>query len=624
MRIHNSHIFLVFLIFFALYLTTLATEPQFGDNSEFLTAYWHLGICHNPGYPVQSLAGHGLMHLTPCGSIAFRGNLISAIWGAAALSILAAIGISLGFTRPVMLWSVLLAGAGPLIWSQSTSAEVYTADMCMVAVNLWIISRLRSDPRMINLLGLTLAAGVMVHLSQTLYLPGFVIVAVAISRPRIPILRWLPTVPFVLIGLSLWVYLPIRSACHPAINFGDPSTWEPFLDMVTGAAHRRFQVMSLPWQESLARIPAYFRECMFPSLHFVGSAAAITGWFMVLKNRWELAITGAWIILANLIYAALLNQVPYSATPFGLPSVWVCGIFAGAGMTVAEQWIQRRSPRIGPVVGVIILIGLAIQPVISHFAAMDRSRDWIPRNYGTVQQTCLPPEATLMVQGDDDLFIGLYLRSVERFRPDIRWIDATGSLGLGPLKPPDAYLSSAGFFMAFSRLEQQIGQASPGSMFYSWRRSGEFEPVGLAFSAAPANPYAVGLGDRLMSDFFPETPPDLTRDFQYRRAVGRIRFQQARRAAAIEDMDGFQRAMNNGLAWGAGISETYSEAGEIHLAHGQDTEAIAMLEHAIDLRPTNEAAYYLLGSAYRKRGDVQRATQADMMYQRLLRRHFAE
>ena len=66
-----------------LYLTTLAPSvvTLFDDSLEFQLVTYQLGIAHPTGYPLYTLLGK-LFTFLPMGNVAYRVNLMSAVFGA--------------------------------------------------------------------------------------------------------------------------------------------------------------------------------------------------------------------------------------------------------------------------------------------------------------------------------------------------------------------------------------------------------------------------------------------------------------------------------------------------------------------------------------------------------------
>ena len=137
---------------FVLYLTTLAPTVLFADGGEFQFVPWLPGIAHPTGYPLYTLLGWMWTHAFPVGEVAWRMNLLSAIFAAAA------VGLTYGVSRQLLeaslpdpprsaqILTAALAAAAfaltPTFWSQAIMAEVYSLQALFVAVMLWLALKL--------------------------------------------------------------------------------------------------------------------------------------------------------------------------------------------------------------------------------------------------------------------------------------------------------------------------------------------------------------------------------------------------------------------------------------------------------------------------------------------------
>ena len=72
----------LFLLSFGLYFSTLAPGMLRGDSGEFQWAMVSLNVAHATGYPLFTLVGNLWQYLIPIGAVAFRLNLLAAIFGA--------------------------------------------------------------------------------------------------------------------------------------------------------------------------------------------------------------------------------------------------------------------------------------------------------------------------------------------------------------------------------------------------------------------------------------------------------------------------------------------------------------------------------------------------------------
>lgn len=79
---------LVFWVTLGVYIATLAPNVTLEDSGELITAAAKFGVPHPPGYPLWTMSGFLISHLLPFGSLAWRINLLSALFGSAANAIL--------------------------------------------------------------------------------------------------------------------------------------------------------------------------------------------------------------------------------------------------------------------------------------------------------------------------------------------------------------------------------------------------------------------------------------------------------------------------------------------------------------------------------------------------------
>src|SRR5687768_12349856 len=118
---------------FVVYLRTLAPGlVAVVDTPMFQFIGRVLGVPHNPGYPLYVLLTYPFSYL-PIGSLAYRINLFSAIFGALTVSLAFLIARRLGCRRIVSAAAALGMAFGHIFWSQSLIAEVYTLDSAIIA-----------------------------------------------------------------------------------------------------------------------------------------------------------------------------------------------------------------------------------------------------------------------------------------------------------------------------------------------------------------------------------------------------------------------------------------------------------------------------------------------------------
>lgn len=148
------------------YVFTLQPSVGLEDSGEFLTAAHHLGVPHPPGYPIWTILAFVWQFVVPFGNIAWRINLMSAVFGAVAVGLAAMIvsktghlmGARVGFLRAldpglvnvfVLAASVsaaLMLAFAPVMWSQAIITEVYALNAFFLLLTLVLLYRWSFEP----------------------------------------------------------------------------------------------------------------------------------------------------------------------------------------------------------------------------------------------------------------------------------------------------------------------------------------------------------------------------------------------------------------------------------------------------------------------------------------------
>lgn len=186
---------MVSVLILAGYVFTLAPTVTFWDAGEFIAAAKILGIPHPPGTPLFILLSHVWGEALPVGEFAWRLNLLTAMFSAAAGGfwflvvheslVPATVDMAPQTARRLRLWgsaaAVVLAAFSFTTWQNSTETEVYAVAAFLISVMAWLCllwRRNRSDPRSARLLLLVAyLAGISIgnHLLTLLAVPGLLL-----------------------------------------------------------------------------------------------------------------------------------------------------------------------------------------------------------------------------------------------------------------------------------------------------------------------------------------------------------------------------------------------------------------------------------------------------------------
>ena len=230
-----------FLVPFAVYVFTLAPTVTYEDSGSFLAAAVHLGVAHPPGFPLWCLLAHAFTWL-PVGDLAWRVHLCSAFF--AALSTWLAFRVTFRLTNEstAALVAALALGVSSVLWSQAVVAEVYTLNAFFTLLSVELVLGWQQDRRDRWLYALAMATGL--SLTNHPMAAGVASVAalwvLAIDWRRALAPRVIAVGALLLaLGLSVYLYLPIRAAAQPPVNWGNPDTLERVVAHVSREMYRQ-------------------------------------------------------------------------------------------------------------------------------------------------------------------------------------------------------------------------------------------------------------------------------------------------------------------------------------------------------------------------------------------------
>ncbi|MDQ6737341.1 MAG: DUF2723 domain-containing protein [Gemmatimonadota bacterium] len=455
---------------FLLYLVTLAPTTALWDASEYIAAARVLGLPHPPGNPLFVLMAHAFGSLPLPLAYAARINVLAAlsssvaagVWFVLIDDILLQAGTSTARRRICASAGVLIGASAFTVWNQSVVNEkVYTISLALFGViTLLLLQWLRSEPSRRNdmrlvVIALLLGAGYCVHPAGLLPGPA-VVMAVAYRDWRRflqPRLVALVAGAFVL-GLTPFVFEPIRAAQQPALNEGAPTgcehgigwsctfsekTWQRLEDNINRTQYAKPSVMDrqIGFAPQLGMWWLYFKWQWLRDVHGVRPQAQLMLALVVLGlglyggyAHWRFdrpsfaywapfmfTITVLLVYYMNFKYGfsqaqELRDSVPREVRDrdyFFLWSFSAWGVWIGVG--IASVW-RRFNAGAG-------LLALAVIPFTANWSAASRRNDTVARDWGVDLLNSVEPYAVIVTIGDNDTFPLWYAQMVEGVRPDV-------------------------------------------------------------------------------------------------------------------------------------------------------------------------------------------------------------
>jgi len=423
-----------------------------GDHPELATAAAVLGVAHGPGYPTYSLLSHLTTLILPL-SAARAANLFSWLCAgfAAALAVLLALRMlkRLGLNHAMCIFSAAVLGlafaANLDQLSQSLVSEVYALNslliwLMLLATCLYMDSK---DARWAYLWALVTGLAAGNHLQSGLLAQGLLIVILSLrkaSHLRIALLG----LAFML-GLGVYLFMPLRSAAHAPLDWGVTQRAENFIWSVTNQGFMEGK-FTFPLEQVL-RACGMLGELLWDRMGPIALTFAALG----LALGWRIGQWRAlWLAtLISLILSAVFlvnNLAPmFEWTVFAIPSVVLVLMLAIWGLAIVIKFTEGLKSKFVLIIACLIISLLAVWPIARFLSVLDlfdRAGSTAATEVTASMLGSLPPAAVVINNSSAEYFATEHLQVVEGQRPDVA--------------------QAFGMLLSFDWAREQFHQRAPG------------------------------------------------------------------------------------------------------------------------------------------------------------------
>jgi len=439
---HRMEVGIFFCLTLAVYYKTMAPGLTFIDSGELAAVATRLGIAHPTGYPLFTLLGWVATHLPFGPEPIVRLNFLAALLcaGSAALfycvvlHLLSVVGrASKGSEEyPVLeragaLGATLLLGFSETFWSQALAIEVYSLHLFLLSAILLVFFRailpgkndVTTGERRWSVFAFLLGLSFANHMTTILLAPGMLFLYFAFQgRRKASWVRLGRMVPFLLLGLSPYFYLPIRAAQGPFFNWGAPATVERFLWHVSGKQYRVWMFSST---ESAGRQFKYFLETLPSEVAYIGLAFALVGIIVVLKSNRRLFWGSLLMFAACVGYS--INYDIHDIDSYFLLAYVTLVLWSSFGIVAAFRLFASRWS-VPPLIWKFAGMCVAVPALVMNFGRVDQSGNRSVENYTNDVFASLAPNAlVLSYQWDFWVSASLYVQYVRGYRADAAVVD---------------------------------------------------------------------------------------------------------------------------------------------------------------------------------------------------------
>ena len=415
------------------------------DSPEFLTAAMLWSNPHPPGYPLYSLILRGFIEIAPIGDIAFRGNLLSVLFGSFTASLLYVLIMqSIKLCRDELsdswqekstaLFGVMVFVFCPLVWGTSVVTEVYSLNsfFCVVLllffINILKTKQLPSEGISDYARGFFLISGFAIANHLTVLAIILPISGYILLLYRRNLLAFVFTVLLFIPGLLFYIYLPIRAIDPHATNWGDARTLEGLFWMLRGGPYGAYLVPGT--QDAISDRVIWGLNTLYAILNPLALAFVASGFFIAWERSKALffvALISAFLFLSYAIFYRTID-----AEVNILPSVLIFAIMSSFSMlyliTSLMPWkfISGLNPRLRGLMGSRHIISVTIlalsclvifTPAIWQFSEISRANNNDPLIRGRELLKSSSQGGIIFLTREHDVFPTWYVNYVDFATP---------------------------------------------------------------------------------------------------------------------------------------------------------------------------------------------------------------
>jgi hypothetical protein len=421
-RLQTAAGLLLWSLTFIVYLKTGAPTVGFIDSGELATVACTLGIAHPTGYPLFTLLGRIFSMIpfpvaeivklnamaalfTSLGTVAFffvllellekEKNELQKIFASAFAA------FSLAFSQTY--------------WGQGVDVEVYSLHILLITLVILFFLKAVREERTVwwYLFAYTLGLSFTNHLTTILLAPAFLFVFFFEYRfTRIAADRITKVVLPFLLGLSVYCYLPVRSAAEPILNWGNPQTFEKFWWHVTG---KQFRVWMFSSTDSAKKQFEYFLQHTPVEFYYIALLVSLIGFGTLLWHDKKKFIFVLLLLLSCVGYS--INYDIHDIDSYFLLAFMSLMMFAAFGALTLIQSMNMK-------IAASIFLGIIVFQLYKNWETVDQSKNYIVEDYTKTMLRNLPENAIIVsYQWDYFVSASYYFQYVEKYRTDVTVLD---------------------------------------------------------------------------------------------------------------------------------------------------------------------------------------------------------
>lgn len=600
------------IVTFFVYFLTMATTLQVADAGEQITAAHFLGVSHPTGTPLYLFLIKTWELAFPFGTVVWRMNLLNAVLGSITIVFFAGLIFRIGHFYKIpagrslfLALSISLTLAySKTYWYESLAASSYLLHYLFVVVWLGVLVNIILEKRYTILSRLYLVTGFaltnhvlsVVLLFLTLWYSVSLFLRKNISFGKLCLLQ-----AYLIPGLLLYLYIPLRAATDPLVNWGDPDSFGRFIHYISrkdyyGTVY--VSTLSDLFDVFVFHLKSFCREMtlVLPIL-LVGSMLLHAGyWFVKRKKKapdkesvtvstnteeksrqklhscYQIIVLGIMLMILNIFFLSLHGSHLdiFLLKRYMMPGY--IGLFLSSAifLVLTQKFFANRR-------FFIATLFIALMPLIcfvSHFEINDRSQNTLLKSFMDQVFSHLPEGATYHAIGDNYLFPVMYYHLVEGCRPDLKLLNPR--IGMGDKDVIPSLIKEGTFYS--SHYIKTKGQVKSIPMGLVYKMTDRMDPAKKVMTWREFTDNEIRLAQAPLEKI-------LIVDYYYRRSVyHEERHEKEKRLFCIKKMESAAQ----------GYDQTLMLTGRAYARMEMIQKAVKYFKAALLINPKNRVARFYL------------------------------
>jgi len=316
------------LLAYIVYELTNAQGLFWGDDGEFIAASSTLGIGHAYGHPLFWLVGRISIMLNPSNPAAAMNHLV-ALFSAGSCFVIALLAqnwVNDKFSKIQKMIAIFTAvgiyAVAPTVWSQASYVEVYNFQAFFLALAVYFLDRyFFRKGNNLNLFASAYFFGIAVTLGLYALLLAILPLSMwLVTKRKFNLKIFLLSAIFFIVGLSLWLYLPIRSAIKPIYYH-----WEKINSLTALLKYLSRKSYSNEVHVGFIGIPFTFTKTLkllFANIGMWGIVLLIFSGWSIISDKKE-RIAAPYFFSALFLTLAFILTIPFNLTLIQMTEIGV-------------------------------------------------------------------------------------------------------------------------------------------------------------------------------------------------------------------------------------------------------------------------------------------------------------